>query len=146
MKRTIVRWSNPDSTLPEITYEELDIMKMEIAPAFRGYGRKGMIIENPLSAKRAKEIEEISKKLKAQGKDRFEIQNTLMPFKLPLNYKAKNERFGLVMSRKLKFEILKYNPSDPNSRPHIEIYELEETPGMTLFVALNMIERNLTLI
>ncbi len=38
LKRTIVRWSNPDSTLPEITYEELDIMKMEIAPAFRGYG------------------------------------------------------------------------------------------------------------
>ncbi len=96
LKRTIVRWSNPDSTLPEITYEELDIMKMEIAPAFRGYGRKGMIIENPLSAKRAKEIEEISKKLKAQGKDRFEIQNTLMPFKLPLNYKAKQlPRFGV---------------------------------------------------
>jgi fumarate reductase iron-sulfur subunit len=44
-----------------------------------------------------------------------------------------------VMSRVLKFEILKYNPTDPNSRPHIELYELEETPGMTLFVALNMI-------
>ena len=43
------------------------------------------------------------------------------------------------MSRKLRFEILKYNPSDPQSRPHMEIYELEETPGMTIFVALNMI-------
>ena len=43
------------------------------------------------------------------------------------------------MSRVLKFEILKYNPSDPESRPHMELYELEETDGMTLFVALNML-------
>ncbi len=95
LKRTIVKWPNPDSTLPEISYEELDIMKMEIAPAFRGYGRKGMIIENPLSSKRAKEIEKITKELKAQGKDRFEIQDALLHFELPLNYKAKNERFGV---------------------------------------------------
>ncbi len=47
-----------------------------------------MIIENPLSAKRAKEIEEISKKLKAQGKDRFEIQNTLMPFQVAIKLQS----------------------------------------------------------
>ncbi len=95
LKRTIVRWSDPDATLPEVTYEELDIMKMEIAPAFRGYGRKGMIVENSLSIKRAREIEEITKKLKEEGKDRFEIQDALLHFELPLNYKDKNERFGV---------------------------------------------------
>jgi len=39
----------------------------------------------------------------------------------------------------LTFEILQYNPSDPESKPHMVTYHLEETPGMTLFVALNMI-------
>ncbi len=41
--------------------------------------------------------------------------------------------------RLLTFEILQYNPSDPESKPHMTTYHLEETPGMTLFVALNMI-------
>jgi len=54
LKRTIVKWSNPNDTLPEIGSEALDIMNMEIPPAFRGYGRKGMIMEHPLSNKRAK--------------------------------------------------------------------------------------------
>jgi len=95
LKRTIVKWSNPDDTLPEIGSEALDIMKMEMPPAFRGYGRKGMIMEHPLSKKRAKEVEEIVNKLKAEGKDRFEIQDALMHFELPKDYKEKNERFGV---------------------------------------------------
>ena len=41
--------------------------------------------------------------------------------------------------RMLTFEVLQYNPSDPESKPHMTTYHLEETPGMTLFVALNMI-------
>ena len=41
--------------------------------------------------------------------------------------------------RTLTFEILKYTPSDPESKPHFATYRLEETPGMTLFIALNMI-------
>ncbi len=95
LKRTIVRWSDPESTLPEVEYEPLDIMKMEMPPAFRGYGRRGEIIENPLSSKRSKEVEAIKRELEAQGKDRFEIQDALMPFELPENYKAKNERLGV---------------------------------------------------
>jgi fumarate reductase iron-sulfur subunit len=39
----------------------------------------------------------------------------------------------------LKFHIFKYNPLDKNDRPKLKTYELEETPGMTLFIALNMI-------
>ncbi len=43
------------------------------------------------------------------------------------------------MSRKLKFHIFKYNPLDENDHPKLKTYELDETPGMTLFVALNFI-------
>ena len=43
------------------------------------------------------------------------------------------------MGRKLTFEIFRYNPADPKSKPHMQSYELEETPSMTLFIALNKI-------
>ncbi|EOJ2045719.1 fumarate reductase flavoprotein subunit, partial [Campylobacter jejuni] len=56
MKRTNTFWVEGE-TLPRIEYEELDIMKMEIPPAFRGYGAKGNIIENPLSEKRQAEVD-----------------------------------------------------------------------------------------
>ena len=42
LKRTLTSWEDPNQTLPTVTYEDLDIMKMEIAPGFRGYGAKGM--------------------------------------------------------------------------------------------------------
>ncbi|SFV64343.1 Succinate dehydrogenase flavoprotein subunit [hydrothermal vent metagenome] len=93
LKRTITTWKNPDDTMPTVTYEEIDIDSMELAPAFRGYGRKGSLIENEKSIKRAKEIEDIKAKLK--GANRHEIQEALMPFELPLNYKDKNERVGV---------------------------------------------------
>ena len=41
--------------------------------------------------------------------------------------------------RKLQFEIFRYNPQDPNSIPHTQIYYLDETENMTLFIALNQI-------
>jgi fumarate reductase flavoprotein subunit len=69
-------------------------MKMEMPPAFRGYGAKGMIIENELSAKRQAEVDEITEKMQAEGKDRHELQEALMSFDLPMNYKDKNERAG----------------------------------------------------
>jgi fumarate reductase flavoprotein subunit len=93
LKRTLTYWKEGD-TLPSIEYEDLDIMKMEMPPAFRGYGRKGMIIENPLSAKRQEEVDRIREELEAEGKDRFEIQDALMHFELQPYFKAKNERFG----------------------------------------------------
>ncbi len=34
------------------------------------------------------------KKMQAEGKDRHEIQDALMSFDLPMNYKEKNERAG----------------------------------------------------
>ncbi len=93
LKRTLTYWKEGD-TLPSIEYEDLDIMKMEMPPAFRGYGRKGMIVENPLSAKRQEEVDKIREQMEAEGKDRFEIQDALMHFELQPYFKAKNERFG----------------------------------------------------
>jgi fumarate reductase flavoprotein subunit len=69
-------------------------MKMEIPPAFRGYGAKGMIIENELSLKRQEEVDKLREEMEAAGKDRHVIQDALMPFTLQPYYKAKNERFG----------------------------------------------------
>jgi len=93
LKRTLTSWKD-GATLPTVTYEDLDIMKMEIPPAFRGYGAKGMIIENELSLKRQEEVDKLREEMEAAGKDRHEIQDALMPFELQPYYKAKNERFG----------------------------------------------------
>ncbi len=43
------------------------------------------------------------------------------------------------MSRRLHFEIFRYNPMDPDSVPHMQSYFLEEKDNMTLFIALNEI-------
>ncbi|BEK31037.1 fumarate reductase flavoprotein subunit [Campylobacter jejuni] len=94
MKRTNTFWVEGE-TLPRIEYEELDIMKMEIPPAFRGYGVKGNIIENPLSEKRQAEVDAIREKMEAEGKGRYEIQNALMPYELQAKYKAPNQRIGV---------------------------------------------------
>ncbi len=94
LKRTLTGWDNPDQTLPTVTYEDLDIMKMEMPPGFRGYGAKGMIIEHEDSAKRQAEIDRITQEVQARGGDRYELQEALMPFDLQPHYKARNQRLG----------------------------------------------------
>jgi fumarate reductase iron-sulfur subunit len=44
---------------------------------------------------------------------------------------------GEGAARRLKIDILRFNPQDPESRPHMQTFELDEAPSMTLFVALN---------
>ena len=46
---------------------------------------------------------------------------------------------AVVQHRMLKIQVLRYNPQDPGSVPHMQTYELEEADGMTLFIALNEI-------
>ena len=41
--------------------------------------------------------------------------------------------------RKVRINVLRYNPQDPGSVPRMQTYELEEADGMTLFIALNEI-------
>ena len=43
------------------------------------------------------------------------------------------------MNRRLTFEVFRYNPEDPDSVPHVDRFELDETPYMTLYIALNQI-------
>ena len=45
--------------------------------------------------------------------------------------------------RMLHFHILRHDPQDPGSVPHVDVFELEEAPGMTLFIALNEIREKL---
>ena len=94
MKRTLTYWVEGES-LPRVEYDELDIMKMEMPPAFRGYGAKGNIIENPLSEKRQAEVDAIREKMEAEGKNRHKIQHALMPYELQPKYKALNQRIGV---------------------------------------------------
>lgn len=42
-------------------------------------------------------------------------------------------------SRRLRFEIFRYNPEDPSSKPHMQTFELDEAPYMSLYIALNQI-------
>ncbi len=94
MKRTNTFWVEGES-MPRVEYEELDIMKMEMPPAFRGYGAKGNIIENPLSTKRQAQVDEITSKMQSEGKNRYEIQDALMPYTLQEKYKRPNQRLGV---------------------------------------------------
>lgn len=94
MKRTLTYWVEGEN-LPRVEYDELDIMKMEMPPAFRGYGAKGNIIENPLSEQRQAEVDAIREKMENEGKNRFEIQHALMPYELQAKYKALNQRIGV---------------------------------------------------
>ena len=93
LNRTITSWPDAKQTQPTVAYEPIDISEMELPPGFRGYG-KDMTIVNPESEKRQDEVDKIAEKLESEGKDRFEIQEALMPFRemLPERYRGKNER------------------------------------------------------
>lgn len=46
------------------------------------------------------------------------------------------------MGREVTLKIFRYNPQDKNDKPRFQEYKLEETTGMTLFIALNLIREN----
>ena len=98
-KRTLSTWKNESDTLPTITYQDLDISKMELPPGWRGYGAKNYI-DNPETPVRQKQVDEIRAKLESEGADRFAVQNALMPYLqlLPENLRGKNERIDEPLS------------------------------------------------
>ncbi len=93
LKRTIMSWSDPEATLPDVSYEAIDIANMELPPGWRGYG-KNLNIVHPQSEVRQQEVDAVKEKLSSEGADRFEIQEALMPFReqLPKKYRGRNER------------------------------------------------------
>lgn len=48
-----------------------------------------------------------------------------------------------MSNKQRKFSIFRYNPSTPDKKPFMQEYVIEETPGMTIFVALNKIREEL---
>ncbi len=90
-KRTLTSWTEGEWQ-PKVSYEEMDIMQMELPPAFRGYGVKGNIIEHPDSALRQAQVDEIRQRLEAEGKGREEIQEALMHYELQPEFKQPNQR------------------------------------------------------
>ena len=93
LRRTLATWQNPDADLPTLTYENLDIMSMEMPPGWRGYGAKDYI-DHPDAARRQQQIETILSSI--ESSDRHVRQAALMPFKqlLPEHLRQHNERLG----------------------------------------------------
>ena len=50
---------------------------------------------------------------------------------------------GQFAGRKLQIQVLRYNPAQPEVAAHWQTYELDDAPGMTLFIALTEIRDKL---
>lgn len=46
-------------------------------------------------------------------------------------------------ARRLKFEIFRFNAEESGTEPHMDYFEIDETPYMSLFIALNRIREEL---
>jgi len=88
LKRTLATWKG-DETMPTLTYEPLDVKRMELPPGWRGYGAKDYT-DHPATPARQAEVDAV----KAKVADRFERQKTLMPYEhlLPPPLRGRNER------------------------------------------------------
>jgi fumarate reductase flavoprotein subunit len=96
LKRTLATWKSESDTLPSLAYEQLDVMKMELPPGWRGYGAKDYI-DHPDTPKRVADIDELKNKL--NGADRFTLQEITMGYKhlVPERFRGKNERIDEMM-------------------------------------------------
>lgn len=94
LKRTLAFWPNdPEATLPHLDYEALNVRQMELPPGWRGYGAKDYIT-HPDTPERQFEVEQVKNRFEMEGKDRFALQEALMPYtdRLPESLREKNER------------------------------------------------------
>ena len=96
LKRTLATWKSEADTLPSLSYEQLDVKKMELPPGWRGYGAK-YYIDHPDTAARVAEIDALKKQF--DDADRFALQERLMPYEdlLPERFRGKNERIDEMM-------------------------------------------------
>ncbi|MBI5331872.1 MAG: fumarate reductase flavoprotein subunit [Betaproteobacteria bacterium] len=88
LNRTLAWWPE-GGCAPSLEHDPLDVMQMELPPAFRGYGVKNLI-EHPEAAARQAQVDEMH----AAKLDRHAAQSYLMSFKhfLPERYRGRNER------------------------------------------------------
>jgi fumarate reductase flavoprotein subunit len=101
LKRTLAWWKNESDTLPTLTYEPLDVRKMELPPGWRGYGAKDYV-DHPDTPKRAAEVEALKQKL--GGATRYATQQALMPYEhlLPGRLRGRNERIDEPLDEPLE--------------------------------------------
>ncbi|GIU27583.1 fumarate reductase flavoprotein subunit [Shewanella sp. MBTL60-007] len=92
LNRTLSSWPDENALTPELSYEQLDVMQMELPPGYRGYGIDNAIA-HPDTAKREQEISEILAQLGPDA-DRYQKQHALMPFDVPESLTPKNERLS----------------------------------------------------
>ncbi|MDO6679399.1 MULTISPECIES: fumarate reductase flavoprotein subunit [unclassified Shewanella] len=92
LNRTLSTWPDENALEPKLTYEQLDVMKMELPPGYRGYGNDNAIA-HPDTAAREVEIEKILAEL-GDDADRVEKQAAVMPFDLPESLRPRNERLS----------------------------------------------------
>jgi fumarate reductase flavoprotein subunit len=100
LKRTLATWKSESDTLPVLTYEQLDVMQMELPPGWRGYGTRDHT-DHPDTARRLAEIEAL--KQQRDGADRFALQEMLMPYEhlLPERFRGRNERIDEMMGERV---------------------------------------------
>jgi fumarate reductase flavoprotein subunit len=91
LKRTLAVWKREDDTLPTLTYEALDVTRMELPPGWRGYGARDYV-DHPDTPARQKEVEALRTRLASS--DRFAVQEALMSWEhlLPARFRGHNER------------------------------------------------------
>jgi fumarate reductase flavoprotein subunit len=91
LKRTLARWGDEKDTLPTLTYEALDVNRMELPPGWRGYGARDYL-DHPDTAARQKTVDAIRAERASAG--RFAVQEALMPYEqlLPPRFRGRNER------------------------------------------------------
>jgi fumarate reductase flavoprotein subunit len=89
LKRTLATWKSESDTLPTLSYEPLDVRRMELPPGWRGYGAKDYV-DHPDTPQRQAEVEAAKQK----HKDRFGLQQALMAYEhlLPARLRGRNER------------------------------------------------------
>ena len=97
LNRTLASWPDANALEPVLSYEPLDVMKMELPPGYRGYGIDNAIA-HPDTAKREQQIAEILAGL-GEDADRYQRQAALMPFELPPSLQAKNERLSDTLQK-----------------------------------------------
>ncbi|MCL1047510.1 fumarate reductase flavoprotein subunit [Shewanella electrodiphila] len=92
LNRTLSTWPNENALEPTLSYEQLDVMKMELPPGYRGYGNDNAVA-HPDTAKRETQIADILAEL-GDDADRYDKQAAIMPFDLPETLRPRNERLS----------------------------------------------------
>ncbi|MFQ6371547.1 fumarate reductase flavoprotein subunit [Shewanella sp. YIC-542] len=92
LNRTLASWPDAKALAPQLHYETLDVMQMELPPGYRGYGADNAIA-HPDTAKRQQQISDILEQLGADA-SRQQCQQALMPFSLPPHLQPENQRLS----------------------------------------------------